>query len=238
MSAVLLLGFLIGMQHALEVDHVAAVASLAARARSVASIVKHGAAWGLGHALTLAAVGGLVILLGAAVPDAAAEALELAVGLMLILLGGDVIRRLLGNRIHVHVHRHPDGTVHMHAHGHAGESAAHDSERHEHDHRQGLPLRTLLVGMMHGMAGSAALLVVALASVRSPWLALLYVALFGLGSVVGMAALSAVIALPLSLSARFMTWSHRSLQAAVGGGTVLVGGWVVYGILVAAWAGA
>lgn len=238
MIPVLLLGFLVGMQHALEVDHVAAVASLAARARTVGSVVRHGALWGLGHTLTLLGVGVLVVLLGSAVPEDLAALLEAGVGVMLVLLGLDLLRRLWRDRIHFHRHRHADGVVHLHAHSHAGETAPHDPARHDHEHPQRLPLRTLAVGMMHGLAGSAALLILALASVQSPLTALLYIAVFGLGSIVGMAALSAVIAVPLSYSARVLTWAHRGLQASIGLATVAVGAWIVYANLAVTLAGA
>jgi hypothetical protein len=231
MIPVLLLGFMIGMQHALEVDHVAAVASLATRARTVGSVVRHGALWGLGHTLTLLVVGALLVLLGSAVPEWMATLLNLAVGAILLLLGLDVLRRLWRDRIHFHRHRHADGVAHLHAHSHAGETAPHDPRRHHHEHPERLPLRTLAVGMMHGLAGSAALLILALASVQSAATALLYIAVFGLGSIVGMAALSAVIAIPLSYSAGFITWAHRGMQAGIGLATIAVGAWIVFASL-------
>ena len=216
------------MQHALEVDHVAAVASLATRARSVRSAAAHGAVWGLGHTVTLLLIGGGVVLLGSAVPPWLATGLELAVGVMLILLGADVLRRLLRDRVHFHAHRHGDGKVHWHAHSHAGDQGPHDARRHDHSHAKRLPLRTLLVGMMHGMAGSAALLILALASVQSPSQALLYIVVFGFGSVVGMAALSLVIALPLTRMDRWLTWGHNGLQIAIGSVTIGIGAWILY----------
>ena len=227
MGSVLLLGLLIGMQHALEADHVAAVASIATRAGSLGRIVRHGVIWGFGHSATLLVVGGAVLLYSAAVPEGLARALELAVGIMLLGLGLGVLRRLLGERVHVHLHRHSDGMVHIHAHSHAGERAAHESSRHDHGHPPGLPLRSLLVGVMHGMAGSAALLVLALASVQSILAGLLYIAVFGVGSILGMAALSAVIAVPLTYSARLLNRLHEVLQATIGGATVLVGAVIV-----------
>jgi hypothetical protein len=228
-----LLGLLIGIQHALEADHVAAVASIATRAGSVRRIVRHGVIWGFGHSATPLVVGGAVLLCSAAVPEGLARALELAVGVMLLGLG--VLRRLLGERVHVHLHRHGDGVVHIHAHSHAGDRADHESSRHDHDHPPGLPLRSLLVGVMHGMAGSAALLVLALASVQSTLVGLLHIAVFGVGSIVGMAALSAVIAVPLTYSARLLNRLRQVPQAAIGGATLLVGAMIVYRTAVAAW---
>ena len=220
---VLLLGLVIGMQHALESDHVAAVSSIAARETSVRRIVTHGAVWGLGHTVTLMAVAGGTIALGLAVTQALAEWLELLVGVMLIGLGAHLIVALVRERVHFHRHGHEDGTTHFHAHSHRGEDAPHDPRRHDHGHPRGFPVRTLLIGMMHGMAGSAALLVFAATTVGSVPLGLGFVMVFGVGSIVGMAALSAVIAVPLTWSARALTWANGGLQSAIGLATVTLG---------------
>ena len=237
MDSILILGFFIGMQHALEADHIAAVASIATGERSIHRIVRHGASWGLGHTLTLLFFGGAVILFGTTIPDAFARTLEFAVGVMLILLGGWVLQRLVRDRIHVHMHRHDDGIVHFHAHSHAGDSTGHDAGRHKHRHPSGLPIRSLLVGMTHGMAGSAALLLLTAASIGSAPLGILYIALFGVGSIAGMAALSMVIAVPLTYSARALTWAHRGLHAAIGLVTVGLGTGIVYRTAAAQWFG-
>ena len=220
MFGILGLGFLLGMQHALEADHIAAVSSIAVRRRNVADILKHGLTWGLGHTLTLFAFAGAAILLGHAIPESVARPIETAVGLMLIGLGAHVLWRLWRDRVHFHRHGHGDGTVHFHAHSHAGEAAPH-ARAHVHDH--GFRWRTLLVGLMHGMAGSAALLVLAATQASSPAVGLGYVALFGVGSMIGMGALSTVIAVPLAVSARSLTWVNRGLQGAVGLATVAIG---------------
>lgn len=220
---ILLLGLVIGMKHALEADHVAAVSSIAARRTSVRRIIAEGAVWGVGHTLTLMIVAGGAVVFGLAIGDALAERLELVVGVMLVGLGGHVIYALARDRIHFHRHRHPDGTTHVHAHSHKGEDAPHDAGRHHHRHPHGLPLRALLVGMMHGMAGSAALLVLSATTVSSVPLGLGYIVLFGLGSIFGMAALSALIAVPLTWSARALTWANTGLQAAIGSATVVLG---------------
>ena len=221
MFGILGLGFLLGMQHALEADHIAAVSSIAARRSHVADIVKHGLTWGLGHTLTLFVFAGAAILLGRAIPDSVAQPLETAVGVMLIGLGTHVLWRLRRDRVHFHQHGHGDGTVHFHAHSHAGETAPHARAAHAHDH--GFRWRTLLVGLMHGMAGSAALLVLTVTHASSPAAGLGYIALFGIGSMIGMGALSTVIAVPLAVSARWLTWANRALQGAVGLATVAIG---------------
>jgi hypothetical protein len=203
--------------------HIAAVSSIAARRTDIADIVKHGLTWGLGHTLTLFVFAGAAILLGHAIPEHLARPLETAVGVMLVGLGAHVLWRLWRDRVHFHRHGHGDGTVHFHAHSHAGETAPHARAAHAHGHAQGFRWRTLLVGLMHGMAGSAALLVLAVTQASSPAAGLGYVALFGIGSMVGMAALSGVIAVPIAVSARWLTWANRGLQGAVGVITIAIG---------------
>src|SRR5262249_13179221 len=163
-------GMLLGMQHALEVDHVAAVSSVVSQRKGIRSISWHGAVWGIGHTLTLLLVAGGCILLKATLDDALAEKLELGVGIMLVGLGAHVLWRLWRDRVHFGSHRHGDGTLHMHAHSHRGEQVAHHRSVHEHEHRELVPWRTLLVGTMHGMAGSAALVVLTASRIDSPWL--------------------------------------------------------------------
>ncbi len=222
MFAILGLGFLLGMQHALEVDHIAAVSTIAARRSGVRDIVKHGLTWGLGHTLTLFLFAGVAIVLGEAIPDHIAGPLEGAVGVMLVGLGAHLLWRLWRDRVHVHVHQHGDGTQHIHLHSHAHQQERHDAPA-AHRHEHGFRWRTLLVGLMHGMAGSAALLVLAVTQAPTPAQGLLYVALFGIGSMVGMGALSAAIAVPLVISARGLTAVNRGLQIAVGVLTIVIG---------------
>jgi sulfite exporter TauE/SafE len=217
----MMFGFLIGIKHALEGDHIAAVAALAADGGSFRHALKQGTAWGLGHTLTLFAVGSLVIVLDASLPERFADWLEFAVGVMLVLLGLDVLRRVVRDRIHFHTHGHGGGEVHLHAHSHRGEEG--HTTRHRHRHPSGVPLRALFIGMMHGMAGSAALLLLTATTIQSPWLGMLYIAIFGVGSITGMAAFSVVIAVPLRASAKGMTWMHNGLQAIIGGTTIVLG---------------
>jgi len=221
MFAILSLGFLLGMQHALEADHITAVSSIAARRSDVGDIVKHGLTWGLGHTLTLFAFAGAAILLGHAIPENLAEPLETAVGIMLVGLGAHLLWRLWRDQVHFHAHSHDDGTVHVHAHSHAGEKLPHARAAHSHAH--GFRWRTLMVGLMHGMAGSAALLVRTVSQAPSAAAGLGYIALFGIGSMIGMGLLSTVIAVPIAVSARFLTLANRALQGAVGLVTIAIG---------------
>jgi len=213
--SILVVGLLLGMQHATEADHLAAVATLATRQGSLGQTVRQGVSWGVGHALTLMAFGGAVLLLGQAISPGLEQALETAVGVMLVLLGADVLRRMVRDRIHFHVHRHGPRVAHVHAHSHRGEGA-HAESAHRHAHPWRWPLRALAVGMMHGLAGSAALVVLTLETIPSVGLGVGYIALFGLGSIAGMALLSAVIAVPLKLSSAYLTRVHDAMTALVG----------------------
>lgn len=240
MAAILLFGFLLGLRHALEADHVAAVATLVSRNSGLGDAMRQGVAWGAGHTFTLLVFGSLVIWVDGVVPLAVANWLELIVGLMLVVLGADLLRRLYRDRIHFHQHRHADGACHFHAHSHRGERGSrHDPGHHRHEHRGlwssagGVPWRAFLVGTMHGLAGSAALILLTLEAVRGQWTAMVYMALFGIGSIVGMAALSVVIALPLRRSAAGLSWVHHGLQLVVGCATILIGADLVVEILAA-----
>lgn len=227
MSSLLLLGFMIGMHHALEADHVAAVASLATHSSSVGHTMKQGAVWGLGHATTLFMFGLVAILMDSVIPSNLAHGLEFVVGIMLIILGIDVLRRLLRNKIHLHMHTHDSGKVHFHAHSHVGESG-HDPYNHHHGHAKRFPVRALFVGLMHGMAGSAALILLTLESVHTPMAALMYIALFGAGSILGMAALSVVIAILLRRSAKSLARLNNVLQTVIGVATITLGTMITY----------
>jgi len=226
MFGVLGFGFLLGMQHALEADHIAAVSSIAARRTSVGDIIKHGLTWGLGHTITLFVFAGAAILLGHAIPKHLSQPLETAVGVMLVGLGAHVLWRLWRDRVHFHQHRHGGGTAHLHLHSHAADSVLHQRSNHAHQH--GFRWRTLLVGLMHGMAGSAALLVLAVTQAASPVYGVLYVLLFGIGSMLGMGALSTAIAVPLVVSARWLTLANRALQGVVGVITIAIGVTTIY----------
>lgn len=226
MFGILGLGFLLGMQHALEADHIAAVSSIAARRTSISEIVRLGLTWGLGHTITLFLFAGAAILLGHAIPEHLARPLETAVGIMLLALGSNVLWRMWHDRVHFHQHSHVDGTVHLHLHGHAGEGLPRTRDVHSHNH--GFRWRSLLVGLMHGMAGSAALLVLAVSQASNPLFGIIYVLLFGLGSMIGMGALSVVIAFPLAMSARYLAWANRGLQVVVGGVTIVIGATTIY----------
>lgn len=215
-------GCLIGMQHALEADHLAAVAALNKGRASRRALVLRGSAWGLGHTITLLGICSALWLLGEKISPRAEAILELLVGAMIVLLGVNVLYTLWRRRPHIHVHTHGEGVRHLHVHSHEDESGEHVDSDHEHSHRRmGLP-RALLVGMVHGAAGSAGLMVLA-AAAGSIGEAISYVAAFGVGSIAGMAALSFVVSYPLLWLERGATWLNRAAFASIGGAAILVG---------------
>lgn len=201
----LALGLLLGMRHALEADHLAAVAALATRSRSVRQTAWQGIVWGGGHTLTLTLFGGCVLAMSKMVPAKLANSLELGVGLMLFVLGLDVLRRVKGRRMQTHVHRRED-TAHF-------------------------PLRAFLVGMMHGMAGSAALVLLAAGSAGSVPIGIAYVTVFGAGSILGMGALSTIIAIPMHRTVKLPEKAHVGMQMLVGIATMGLGALVIWRIL-------
>ncbi len=223
MLSVLFLGFVIGLQHALEADHVAAVSSLVCGKSGATRIARHGAIWGLGHTLVLVVFGGGVLFLKMTIDDGFANGLEFGVGVMLVALGGNVLYRLWRQKIHFHAHRHSNGNLHIHAHSHRHDPDPHDLSPHAHEHRKTAWARTFLVGLMHGMAGTAALVVLTATTFEAPGLGFVFIAVFGVGSIIGMVALSAVIAVPISLTARSLTRVNTGIQAAVGLATIAIG---------------
>jgi high-affinity nickel-transport protein len=187
------LGSLLGMRHALEPDHLAAVSTLVSSERSGLKAALMGVWWGVGHTLALLIVGAALVLLRAEMPAAVSDVFELGVGVMLMALGGRAIRQaaLQGDagpaRLHRHgaiVHQHPGGPAHVHIGAWT------------------LARRPLLVGAVHGLAGSGAVTALVLTTLPSNAARLAYLALFGVGSTVGMAALSGLLGWPL---ARFGT---------------------------------
>jgi ABC-type nickel/cobalt efflux system permease component RcnA len=219
----LLLGFLIGLKHALEVDHVAAVASLVSKTTSIRECLTLGTSWGLGHIITLFIFSSIVLILDTVVSAQLALTLEFFVGCMLVFMGGTIIKNIVKKRIHLHMHNHSDGTTHLHFHSHLQ-----DNVEHQHTHPKQFSIRALLVGMMHGMAGSAALIVLTLDSVLSIGARLVYIFLFGVGSVVGMILLSLLIIIPLRHSEYAANHAYQGLQVFIGLVTLFLGMIIMY----------
>lgn len=215
-----------GMRHTLETDHIAAMASLSARNVSLKHAVNQGVAWGVGHSLTLLFLGLLVITLKIQLSEQYSMWLEFIVGAMLIFLGIGVFKEIVRKKLHLHAHKHDDGTVHIHVHSHRHEPL----KNHTHQQAEIIPYRALYVGIVHGLAGTSALVVLVLTSVDSEIMSFLYISLFGVGSIIGMGLLSLIIALPLHYSVNRFRWLHVSLLCCTGMLAISTGLYLLYHI--------
>ena len=221
MLAVLGLGFILGLRHALDADHVAAVGAMVSERPGWRTALRTGLLWGLGHTSSLCLAGILVIGLHLVIPDAVARALEAAVALMVLLLGGTALHRALRSRSDLHSHYHAHGRlVHRHLHFHDA-MPGHDPHR-----IARVGVKPLLVGTLHGLAGSAALTLLVLARISSPTAGLAYLLVFGVGSIGGMALLSVAIGLPFAATLNHPGW-NRALRVAAGASGVLLA--IAYG---------
>ncbi len=230
--ALLGLGLVFGLKHATEVDHVVAVSTIVSEHRNVWRSALVGALWGAGHTASLVVVGVVVLVFRVAVPLRLASWLEFGVALMIIGLGAVAVSRVFRQRADVHLHRHShDEQSHIHVHFHE-QGLEHAPAATAHSHRVSrIGMKPLLVGAMHGLAGSAALTLLILTQIPSIFLGLLYLGLFGLGSTVGMLMMSGLIGLPFALSARRLTGFHYGLQTIAGGLSVAFGLWYAWSVI-------
>ncbi len=229
--AILLLGFFLGMRHATDSDHVVAVTAIVSRQRRIWDAAWTGIFWGIGHSLTLLVVGGAIILFGIVVPQRLGLSFEFCVALMLILLGvlnlSATFRSVKNVRAddaphHRHPHQHGD-YVHDHAHGHERATHGHSEKNVPPallDRRFGRlktyqALRPLVIGTVHGLAGSAAVALLILPIIHDPAWAMGYLFVFGVGTIAGMMLITAAIAVPISYSTRFQ-FLQRHLGTAAG----------------------
>jgi ABC-type nickel/cobalt efflux system permease component RcnA len=250
--AIVLLGFFLGMRHATDPDHVVAVTTIVARHRSRVGGALIGAVWGLGHTLTILVVGAGIVVLGWVIPPRVGLALELAVGMMLVALGfatlsdaGSEVSATTtpGGHDHqhprVHAHAHPHGDyVHTHAHGHDPESHPHAPEQTplaRLDRRFGglgayQLARPLVVGIVHGLAGSAAVALLVLTTIRDPYWSVLYLLVFGVGTIAGMMLVTAALAWPFARAGARVAALHRGLRVAAGVVSLVFGLFLAYRI--------
>jgi len=210
MISPLAFGFVLGLQHALEADHLAAISSLIAGKSDIRKMTGQGLVWGLGHLVTLTLVGGFVLLGQVVLDERVANALSIAVGVMLVALGLNAFHRLFHD--HVHIHRH--GTDrHSHAHSHLGDKMLHPQNPRDEDHHGLLLVRPFAIGIMHGLAGSGAMAVLAASTTKSAFIGTTFLVTFGFGSLIGMGIMSILIAVPLTLTAQSLVIANRCLQA-------------------------
>jgi hypothetical protein len=248
--AILTIGFLLGMRHATDPDHVIAVSTIVSRERSVVKAALIGILWGCGHTITIVVVGAAIILFGTAIPARVGLTMEFSVGLMLILLG---VLNLSGAMHwltqkfspshpkvaggHAHLHEHNSHLhLHWHSHGPAGE---HHGERVPPPASLRAPfarlgvfhtLRPLFVGIVHGLAGSAAVALLVLSTIRDPRWAVLYLLVFGVGTIAGMMFITAAIALPFSFAGYKFAWLNQGLITASGLVSLAFGLFICYRI--------
>jgi sulfite exporter TauE/SafE len=226
LPAIVLLGFFLGMRHASDPDHVIAVTTIVTHHRRRGGAAAIGALWGVGHTLTILVVGGGIILLGWVIPPQVGLSLELVVGVMLIALG---LHNLSTRKSHdhsgVHVHPHAHGDyVHTHRHQHDPESHPHTPEQTplaRLDRRLGAlslyqVVRPVVVGIVHGLAGSAAVALLVLTAIRDPLWSILYLVIFGLGTIAGMMLITAAIVWPLTQAGSRYAGLNRWLRLASG----------------------
>jgi high-affinity nickel permease len=203
--SILLFGFVLGIKHAVEADHLAAVATIVAERKHLLSSTIVGGLWGVGHTSSLLIVGLLVIILKLKITDRIEAGLEAVVGIMLVILGLNAFRNLLRKeKIHVHSHEH-DGFKHIHIHAHE------DEKLEENHHFMRFSSRSVLVGFIHGVAGSAGLMLLIVPTIKSPAIALVYILIFGIGSIGGMMFMSLLVGLPV----HFAAGSHRILNKTI-----------------------
>jgi cytochrome c biogenesis protein CcdA len=196
--ALLGIGLALGIRHAADSDHVVAVTAIAARYRRVGPAALVGVFWGLGHTLTICAVGAAIILLNLTVPPRVGLSLEFAVGIALTVVGT------------------------LNVAGRGGFVSSADAS----GARQGL--RAFVVGLVHGLAGSAAVALLVLATVRDPWAGVGYLLVFGAGTILGMILVTVSFASPVAVLSRRFQWSGSRLRLATGVLSLAFGLYVMY----------
>ncbi|HEY6803774.1 MAG TPA: hypothetical protein VI306_09365 [Pyrinomonadaceae bacterium] len=226
--AILGLGLVFGLKHATEVDHVVAVSTIVSEHRNIFRAALVGGLWGVGHTVSLIVVGTIVLVLRITIPEHVANWLEFGVAFMIIGLGTAALWRALRRRANVHLHGHNhDGVSHAHLHFH-DESIEHSGGRFHSHQITRIGIKPLLVGAMHGLAGSAALTLLVLTQIESAALGILYLMIFGAGSIVGMLMMSSLVGLPFALSARRLSGMSYGLQSIAGVLSIAFGCWYAY----------
>ncbi len=207
----LALGFVLGLRHALDADHLAAVSTFVTGERSLRRSSLIGVFWGLGHTGALLAFGLAIAAFRIAISPSLSRLLEFLVGCMLVVLGLNALRKLrAGPRVHIHAHEH-DGIRHTHPHVHLG----HADHIHEHQVLR-LGGRPFVVGVVHGLAGTATMMLLVVGAIPSLLLAAGYILVFGAGSIGGMVIMSLLLSLPVALAAKRLAVTERVTRLAAG----------------------
>jgi sulfite exporter TauE/SafE len=214
------IGFLLGLRHALDTDHLAAVSTVLAERPSLLASGAVGLCWGVGHTVTLLLIGSIVLFWGVPIPAEFESIAESGVGVLLIVLGGMLALRLYRERWHVHSHHH-DGEPHVHFHSHRRQD--------DHGHRHWImeSIRPFCIGMAHGVAGSAALMLMILATTTDVAAGLLSILVFGLGSISGMMVIGMTITIPVMWSRSISRRLFVGVQGLASLASVSVGVWML-----------
>ncbi len=214
------IGFLLGLRHALDTDHLAAVSTVLAERPSFLASLAVGLWWGTGHTLTLLLVGSIVLAWGFHIPAEFEVMAESGVGLLLIVLGGSLALKLYRERWHVHSHDH-DGQPHVHLHSH--------QKQRDHCHRHWMTdaIRPLCIGMVHGLAGSAALMLMILAATTTMVSGLVAILVFGVGSIIGMMTIGLTLSVPVIYSRSMSQRLFVGVQGFASLASILVGVWML-----------
>ncbi len=213
----LFLGFLLGIKHALDADHVVAVTTIVSRSSSLLRAMLVGANWGIGHTITLFAAGLAVLVFKLSIPERLSLSLEFAVGVILVILGIPIIRQLVLSKSHVHLHQHGDKR-HLHSHSHR------DVPEHDHQHVR----RPLLIGMVHGLAGSGALTLLVISTMSSVVQGLIFLLVFGIGSILSMLLFSGLIGLPFKFTTKHSLRLNWWFQGVAGVISIILGFFIMW----------
>lgn len=212
----IIFGFLLGIKHAFDTDHVVAVSTMISEIKNPFRAALVGTYWGFGHTTTLFLVGLIILLLKISIPENISLSFELAVGFMLLFLG---IKSIWQGQInlHEHIHQH-ENIAHDHLH-------MHELCKHFHQHH-----KSFLIGLIHGLAGSGALMILVLSTVNSIWEGIYYILIFGIGSIIGMSLISLLIGYPLVYSTQKFPKIEKYLRIITGTLSMIFGIILIYDI--------
>ncbi|GBF10568.1 sulfite exporter TauE/SafE family protein [Tepidibacillus sp. HK-1] len=219
---VLMIGFVLGMKHAIEPDHIIAVSTIASQSKSLWRSSLAGVFWGIGHTATIFIVGISFIWIKGEIPVTWAMSLEFLVGIMLVVLGVSTILTFKKNKIHVHHHEH-NGIAHIHFHD------RHDSHVHPKDEKKLSYLKSLMIGFIHGLAGSAAMIILTMSTVHNPIEGAIYIIVFGVGTTISMLSFTTLIGIPFVLSAKHIQM-NQSLTIFAGALSMIFGFYYMYNL--------
>jgi ABC-type nickel/cobalt efflux system permease component RcnA len=210
------LGLVTGLKHAFDADHIVAVSTMVSESKSFFRSSMIGASWGIGHTFTLLVIGIIVLAAGITIPPKLALSFEALVGVILIILGISIFWRFMKQRVHLHVHSHDQGNRHIHQH--------HHSEKKEgHHHSTPFRKKSIFVGMFHGMAGSAALILIILSTIESFFLGVFFILIFGAGSIMGMFLVTGFIGLPFKFTAKRFAKANIGIKLVSGSLSIVIG---------------